>query len=231
VCGHIHEAYGVEVVNWDLSSSNVRFKEQDVREYTDPEPGSKKQFTVDLSLRAKAMALRNDGAIGCLVQSTELLKLRGAEVDGPLEGPVIDQVDYDANYEESSYTEDKQAEDVANGLDVDAALLPKIPRPLTPPFPDFEKAELPPPILLQTPAIHHLGTRGQGGPASSPRSDQEAISEREGRVETCMVNAAFMASNFPHKAGKRFHKPVVIDMDLPVAGDQDVDQAAEQESP
>jgi len=39
---------------------------------------------------------------------------------------------------------------------------------------------------------------------------------RAGRAQTCIVNAAFMGKNWPHKDGKTFHKPVVIDMDLPI---------------
>ncbi|ESA42654.1 Ser/Thr protein phosphatase [Neurospora crassa OR74A] len=39
---------------------------------------------------------------------------------------------------------------------------------------------------------------------------------REGRKETCVVNCAILASNYPHVGGKRFHKPVVVDLELPV---------------
>ncbi|KAI9843331.1 MAG: hypothetical protein M1837_006457 [Sclerophora amabilis] len=44
-----------------------------------------------------------------------------------------------------------------------------------------------------------------------------------GRRETCVVNAAIMASSWPHKksGGKRFNKPIVIDVDLPVYEDHD----------
>lgn len=41
------------------------------------------------------------------------------------------------------------------------------------------------------------------------------------RKETCIVNAAIMATSFPHKEGKRFHKPIVVDLDLP-AWDSDL---------
>ncbi|KAL3425193.1 calcineurin-like phosphoesterase [Phlyctema vagabunda] len=40
---------------------------------------------------------------------------------------------------------------------------------------------------------------------------------REGRRETCVINAAIMASSWPHgQDGKRFNKPIVVDIDLPV---------------
>ncbi|KAJ9608423.1 hypothetical protein H2200_007411 [Cladophialophora chaetospira] len=217
VCGHIHEAYGVEVVEWDLNSSNVRFKEKGVREFNDPEPGSKKQFTVDLSSRARSQTLQNDGSMGNLIPPIELLKLRGAEVDGPSDGSVPYQHSDEAAYEIGEVDLDGPERDAATGRATGADLLPKPPRASTVPFPDFEKAERPTPSKVEGHHARHLGTRGQGGASSSStRSDQEAISGREGRLETCIVNAAFMASNFPHKGGKRFHKPVVIDLDLPV---------------
>ncbi|TAQ89101.1 hypothetical protein B7494_g2592 [Chlorociboria aeruginascens] len=61
-------------------------------------------------------------------------------------------------------------------------------------------------------------TRGQGSALPlSQRCDLEALSGRFGRKETCVVNAAIMASSWPHgQGGKKFNKPVVVDIDLPV---------------
>ena len=36
------------------------------------------------------------------------------------------------------------------------------------------------------------------------------------RRETCIVNAAIAASSYPHTGGKKFNKPIVVDIDLPV---------------
>lgn len=47
-------------------------------------------------------------------------------------------------------------------------------------------------------------------------SDSETKSGQRGRVQTCIVNAAYMAKNWPHKDGKAFHKPIVIDIDVPI---------------
>ena len=49
---------------------------------------------------------------------------------------------------------------------------------------------------------------------------------REGRKETCVVNCAILASNYPHAGGKKFHKPVVVDLELPVCeeGDRGVEK-------
>ncbi|KAK4157520.1 Metallo-dependent phosphatase-like protein [Chaetomidium leptoderma] len=40
--------------------------------------------------------------------------------------------------------------------------------------------------------------------------------DRAGRRETCVVNCAIVASGWPHPGGKRFNKPIVVDIDLPV---------------
>lgn len=42
-----------------------------------------------------------------------------------------------------------------------------------------------------------------------------------GRKETCVVNAAIMKSNFPHIGGKQFYKPIVVDLELPVAEEEE----------
>ncbi|KAL2131148.1 hypothetical protein VTI74DRAFT_5478 [Chaetomium olivicolor] len=42
--------------------------------------------------------------------------------------------------------------------------------------------------------------------------------DRAGRRETCVVNCAIVATGWPHIGGKRFHKPIVVDIDLPVWG-------------
>jgi hypothetical protein len=35
-----------------------------------------------------------------------------------------------------------------------------------------------------------------------------------GRRETCVINCAIAATNWPHRGGKKFNKPVVVDLDL-----------------
>ncbi|TVY71271.1 putative rhamnogalacturonate lyase C [Lachnellula suecica] len=58
--------------------------------------------------------------------------------------------------------------------------------------------------------------RGQGGIPPSKRCDNEALSGRLGRRETCIINAAIMASSWPHgSGGKKFNKPIIVDIDLP----------------
>ncbi|KAK0719858.1 Metallo-dependent phosphatase-like protein [Lasiosphaeris hirsuta] len=47
---------------------------------------------------------------------------------------------------------------------------------------------------------------------SGPAADEG----RMGRRETCIVNCAIMATNWPHERGKKLSKPIVVDLDLPV---------------
>ncbi|CAK7232559.1 hypothetical protein SBRCBS47491_008313 [Sporothrix bragantina] len=37
-----------------------------------------------------------------------------------------------------------------------------------------------------------------------------------GGWDTCIVNGAIAATNYPHIGGKRFNKPIVVDLELPV---------------
>ena len=60
-------------------------------------------------------------------------------------------------------------------------------------------------------------TRGQGGIVPSRSCDLDALSGRLGRRETCIINAAIIASSWPYPlGGKKFNKPIVVDIDLPV---------------
>lgn len=37
-----------------------------------------------------------------------------------------------------------------------------------------------------------------------------------GEDETCVVNAAILKSRHPHREGKQFNRPIVVDVELPV---------------
>ena len=70
-----------------------------------------------------------------------------------------------------------------------------------------------------------IGTRGLSGDPASARSDQAALAGRLGRRETCFVNCAIQSASYPHRgAGPRvLNKPIVVDLDLPVWGDDEGD--------
>lgn len=68
-----------------------------------------------------------------------------------------------------------------------------------------------------TTALPGFETRGVGGnPDVSVQCDVRALCCRLGRRETCVVNCAIAATNWPHTGGKKFNKPIVIDLDLPI---------------
>lgn len=63
------------------------------------------------------------------------------------------------------------------------------------------------------------GVSEGSGRASEPGAELlESTGQRDraGRRETCVVNCAIVATGWPHSGGKRFHKPIVVDIDLPV---------------
>jgi hypothetical protein len=71
-------------------------------------------------------------------------------------------------------------------------------------------------LLAVPPETLPVATRGQGGVPPSQLCDLEALSCRMARRETCIINAAIMASSWPHgPGGKKFNKPIVVDIDLP----------------
>jgi Icc-related predicted phosphoesterase len=150
VCGHIHEARGVESVLWDLDARNVEYKELETFYWNDATGSSKKQFKVDLTRRS-VRPLQNDGAEHNLDPS-----------------PRIGQ--------------DQGSDDVT----------------------------------LDQPHVEYRERSGIGGlPAILGHCDFEALAGREGRKETCIVNASLTGSSWPHSAGKKLNKPVMIDLELP----------------
>ncbi|KAK1760652.1 putative rhamnogalacturonate lyase C [Echria macrotheca] len=52
------------------------------------------------------------------------------------------------------------------------------------------------------------------GPTSSPQRGSSILGN-DGRLETCIVNCAVVATNWPHVGGKRLNKAIVVDMYLP----------------
>ncbi|KAI0967490.1 Metallo-dependent phosphatase-like protein [Xylaria arbuscula] len=61
LCGHIHEARGVERVRWDLESKNARYAELGRTTWQDPDPDSGKNALVDLTTKGQE-PLDNDGS-------------------------------------------------------------------------------------------------------------------------------------------------------------------------
>ncbi|TLS25853.1 hypothetical protein PpBr36_07256, partial [Pyricularia pennisetigena] len=59
---------------------------------------------------------------------------------------------------------------------------------------------------------------GQRGILQNPTPSEKELPVLAGsmsRRETCVVNCSIMANSYPHLGGKRFNKPIVVDLDLP----------------
>ncbi|KYK57086.1 putative rhamnogalacturonate lyase C [Drechmeria coniospora] len=80
----------------------------------------------------------------------------------------------------------------------------------------------------RTEAGREVACKGHGlaGDPNAAPWDCEALVGRMGRKETCVVNAAIMKSSYPHAGGKKFHKPIVVDVDLPVWEQASTDDVA-----
>jgi len=65
---------------------------------------------------------------------------------------------------------------------------------------------------IKTPTVQHQIRR----PSALKQPPTRPVSGRRGRLETCIVNAAIMARS--HGNGpKRYNKPIVVDIDLPIS--------------
>jgi hypothetical protein len=115
---------------------------------------------------------------------------------------------------ETINTQDASCESTA---DEPALQMPLARTPPAPPSPGFETMKRPISPIPPAPTTQFPATQGQGEDSTGRRSDIEAWSGREGRAETCIVNASILGSSFPHPTGKRFNQPVVVDLELPVA--------------
>jgi hypothetical protein len=85
-------------------------------------------------------------------------------------------------------------------------------------FTPSQNALLLPSITASTSMMSDSPQQGQHMPlppfsilTEDTRSDE--ICSR--RKETCIVNAAIMASKWPHRGGRKFHPPIVVDLELP----------------
>ena len=192
--GHVHESRGVEIVKWDLTQSNIKYKEEPAIVWEDPGFNNKKFSIVNLT-KKNGMDLKNDGSVGDRWQVPE----EGDEAS--TSNQVRRRFTFSAEdafrpppLPERAKTPKKAKPRVEEGVARLVTSLAAIPTRSLPP-----------------------ATMGQGGMPPSGRCDIEALSGRMGRTETCVVNAAIMANSFLNRAaGKKFNKPIVVDIDLPV---------------
>ena len=188
VCGHVHEARGAKIVLWDLHSPSVKYREFESIEWKLGEVGTKKQDRVDLTSRSRRRLL-NDGAIGNISQDELAAQQRRREQEVASTGDA---------------TSESRPDDAASQL---------------PNFHQSETVRRPFPPTTDAPNTLFPATQGQGEDSTGGRCDVETLSGREGRegrAETCIVNASILGSSYPHPAGKRFNQPIIVDLELPM---------------
>ncbi|KAB5550905.1 calcineurin-like phosphoesterase [Coniochaeta sp. 2T2.1] len=206
VCGHVHPARGAERVRWELEGGNVRFAESGVERWVDEAVGGGKMSLVDLTGHKGGRVLDNDGEHAREIEEDDE-DGDGFRKDGREERERVDERRYGEGKEWHCY-----------GL---------CPAQLSPTDNPVSDADTPTTPADDAPAISPgAGTLGLGLGLSpdntdrrrrSPaRSDAAALRGRMGRRETCVVNCAILASNYPHAGGRRFNKPIVVDIELPV---------------
>ena len=204
ICGHVHEGRGVERVLWDLESSNIKFKESKVQYWIDPGQDNKKQCLVDLTSK-RADPLDNTGSF---VTATPLANTAVlSEKSGTKSNPRWKKHRHPLPSLESKPELYQSISNKGHSLptrETFAAMNANLPT----------DASLTLTLRIQdrSSALH-----GQGGIPPSGRCDLEALSGRMARRETCVINAAMMASSWPHSTSniKKYNKPIVVDIDLP----------------
>ena len=174
-------------MSWDLTQSNVKYKEGETVVWNDPGvgEGNKKFSIVNLTRKNGGVELKNDGGVGDRWQAEKegedhggLRKRAGttnlvgatfsaAEAFTPPDIPTRGK-----NEKKAKKGRPKVEEGIARLVNSLAA----IPVPSLPP-----------------------ATIGQGGIPPSGRCDIEALSGRMGRLETCVVNAAIVANSYGNR--------------------------------
>ncbi|KAI9877210.1 MAG: hypothetical protein M1830_004515 [Pleopsidium flavum] len=218
VCGHVHEGRGAERIRWDLEARNIRSKEDDTTYWTDPGKDNKKQSLIDLTASGDA-GLENNGAHG-----NEQEKLLHVSEQDPHKPPCKGT---------SSSRTLTSFKSKGCHSSVAPSSVPNAYCSTVPTFPSIGSRPTENVSLYQSTVSGHtvsvptgpesagFATQGQGGILLSGRCDMEALSGRMGRKETCVINAAIKASSWSDKgrAGHRFNKPIVVDINLPVRAD------------
>jgi hypothetical protein len=183
VCGHIHEARGVERVRWRTSSSTSTNDNhslvESVERWTDPGAGNKKISLLNLSSRSRRALQNSTGALPRhVLPSTLKGRFGGQPARIQNEGPQPNSIPT-SSLEDCALHDNNEANEA----------------------------------LWRRKAGGVIETRSDVG-CSEVDADTLADASHA-RLETAMINAAFLG---PRIAGKamEFNKPVVVDIDLPV---------------
>jgi len=207
VCGHLHEGRGAELVRWRLDAAGPPGAEESTRFWDDPGAGqgNRRVSALDLTPRGSWRLDHYDDGDG---------RGRDGELDGKGEGK--------ERLAESSghvhFGGDAEAERVLPSVRECAALKDVDALPCG----DVVKAKSKSTSMNPGKKFEIAGLANVSGTNQEWwRNDVEG---RLARRETCIVNAAIMANSWG--GPKRFNKPIVVSMDLPVWEDwmEDVEE-------
>lgn len=248
ICGHVHEGRGAERILWDLDCPNVKFKESATGYWTDPGLGlgNRKQSHLDLSAKSPA-PLNNtrswiDASDGINLDGAKTARNRlpvtkssyslawtsatsrsGTSISGTSSeetassvlgqiAPVAQNQEHapKARVSETVTSEHGTSKPEASFEATQSGGFREAPQA----FEDHVSA----PASVSLKSRFHSATRGLGGSPPSGRCDMEALAGREARKETCVINAAIMASSWPYKLkdNRKYNKPIIVDIDLPL---------------
>ena len=215
VHGHVHEARGSNLVTWDLECPNITFKEKATAYWVDASMGTKKQSVVDLTSKGGEPIDWSDGRAGGRESHSHVLSSSDS----------ISEMNTKAEKTSGLFPASKSKKSVKSRRESPGRLArsttPKAIQHMSNSADSQDAA-----TLGIGDSVQRAGsaTRGRGGSPTSGRSDRDALAGRLGRKQTCIINAAIMATSWPYKGsgGDRYNKPIVVDIELPVwSGDED----------
>ena len=208
ICGHVHEGRGVQRVRWDLTAQNGKYKECRISHWKDPGANNRKQSRVDLSRKGGDPLKNCDNEEECRKNDSQPDDKGDPSNRTPVPGssfrPMLEMVD--------SCTEGTSILNRAACHASASWLRGSFNKDPTEMRDDVASNET---LGKYAPSS---STQGQGGMPPTAQCDLEALVGRMGRQETCVINAAIMATSWPHKSngGKKYNKPIVVDIDLPL---------------
>ena len=226
VCGHVHEGRGAERILWDLDCPN---EESATGYWTDPGLGlgNRKQSHLDLS--AKSPAPLNN--IRSWIDASDGMNLDGREKTA---GDCL-SVPKSAHSLAWTSAISRSGTSIsgASSKEIASSVLGKI-------APVAQNQDHAPNPRVSETVTSEYGTSNfeasfkaaqskgfreapqvfedHGGSPPSGRCDMEDLAGRETRKETCIINAAIMASSWPYKLkdSRKYNKPIIVDIDLPL---------------
>jgi hypothetical protein len=210
ICGHVHEARGANLITWDLNDEVGHSREDLVGVWQDSTVGTKKISKIDLTARGANMWHSNDMSYEENIEKIKQLSENGTR--GPSSSAFLYSRLQDISklsIESKLATLDIQESKIKDKAVTDTAV--KDTKIDTSTRDDAVVKNL-------KQAVDDMSVSEHSG------SNFKALQGNSGRLETCIINAAIMATGWPYQGagGDRYNKPIVVDIDLPVAESEDI---------